>query len=406
MIEKLHGVLTERELLGKLINDPDSLAKLDRLQEKHFYSRANQVIYSAIKNLNNDGKIPDLLAVTDSLKRSGDLERVGGAYYLTGLIEGIVSSATIAQDENRLIQYWQRRELYTGLIDLANQLETLDIANVEGDILNLLERVESSRSGTFRILVDVANDYLIEYDKEKSGNDYRLVTGFKDLDGIFCGFRPGDLMYLAGATSSGKTALALGISYRLISQRIPVGYISLEMSSVQIFHRLVLETGHNGATATAKIADLPFFINDSGEGIIGRILSQANLLVRRHKIRLLILDHLQLVSGNGENRNQELTAISGALKRFAVRNKIAILGLSQLNRKGADDIPKLEHLRDSGALEQDADYVLLLYRDRTAKSDDSNIAYLDLAKNRHGKTGQFRLTFLDGVFKDFTRDAI
>jgi len=399
MLEKLHCDYTERELLGKLIIDPDSFSRLDKLQTKHFYSKINQVIYSGIESINNSGQTPDLITVSDYLRKSGDLESIGGTYYLSGLVENIISSVTIKQDENRLIDYWQRREIYCGLSRLINQVDSYELSSIEADVFSLLENVEADKGVGFQKLSAVASKFLTEY---MSGCNSQLKTDFIDLDNLFGGFKSGDLMYLAGATSSGKTALALGISYHLINKQIPVGYISLEMSGLQLFRRLVLETGLDAENATKKLAELPLYIDDSGEGNIGRILSRANLLIKRHKIQLLILDHLQLTSGKGETRNQELTAISGALKRFAVKNKIAVLGLSQLNRKGSDDIPKLEHLRDSGALEADADYVLLLYRPRRAESKiEQNTAYLDLGKNRHGGTGQFRLTFLEGVFKNY-----
>jgi len=405
MLEKLKDILTERELLGKLLFNPDSFARLDRLQEKHFADPKHRVIYSAIVGLNTAGQTPDILTVTDWLRKSGDLKKVGGAYYLTGLNEDIISSATICQDQDRLIEYWQRRELYTRLGQLLPRLEQADLSEIKAEVFTMLESVETSnRHRDFRNLMEIASDYVSEYDMRLAGNEVSLKTGFKELDKFFEGLKPGDLMYLAGATSSGKTALALGICYNMIRAGIPVGYISLEMTGNQLFDRLILETGKEIIPATSYLANYPLYIDDSGDGNIGSVLSRTSLLVKRYKIRLVVVDHLQLVAGRGETRNQELTAISGSLKRFAVRNRIAILGLSQLNRKGADDIPRLEYLRDSGSLEQDADYVLLLHRPRRAETEaERNTAYLDLAKNRHGKTGQFRLTFLDGIFKDYER---
>lgn len=406
MLEKLKDIETEREIIGKLLYDPDSFARLDRLQDKHFADPKHRVIYSAIVGLNTEGKIPDELAVIDCLKKSGDLERIGGAYYLTGLIEGIVSPATISQDESRLIEFWQRRELYTRLGQLLPRLEQADLSEIKAEVFTMLESVETSnKHRDFRNLTDIASEFLTDYDKRQAGNEVSLKTGFKDFDKFFEGLKPGDLMYLAGATSSGKTAFALGVCYNLVRAEIPVAYISLEMSGNQLFARLILETGKEIIPATSYLANYPLYIDDSGDGNIGSVLSRTSLLIKRYKIRLVVIDHLQLVTGKGETRNQELTAISGSLKRFAVRNRIAVLGLSQLNRKGADDIPRLEHLRDSGALEQDADYVLLLHRPRYAKTEaERNTAYLDLAKNRHGKTGQFKLTFLDGTFRNYEDD--
>ncbi|MDD5541410.1 MAG: DnaB-like helicase C-terminal domain-containing protein [Candidatus Marinimicrobia bacterium] len=404
MIEKFRDLETERELLGILLFDPDSFARLEWLQDKHFSDPNHRVIYQAIVGLNAECKTPDELAVIDRLKKSGDLEKVGGSYYLTGMTEGVISSATIHQDEIRLIEYWQRREIYTRLGELLPRLETADLQEIKSEVFSVLETIETGiKHRDFRNFMDVASDYLAEYDRRMAGKDNRLKTGFIGLDNLIEGFKPGDLMYLAGATSSGKTAFALGVCYNLIRVGIPVGYVSLEMTGNQIFNRLVLETGKDIIPATSFLANCPLYVDDSGDGNIASILSRANLLIRRYKIRLLVVDHLQLVTGKGESRNQELTAISGSLKRFAIKNQVAVLGLSQLNRKGVDDVPKLEHLRDSGALEQDADYVLLFYRDRNAKElTERNTAYFDLAKNRNGETGLFRLTFLDGIFKNFS----
>jgi len=403
MMEKLRDVETEKQLLGKLLYDPDSFSRLDHLQDCHFSDPKHRVIYSAIVGLNTEGKMPDMLAVIDRLKKSGDLENIGGAYYITGLTEGIISSATIGQDENRLIEYWQRRELYTRLNELLPRLENADLADVKVEVFGVLEGLETNtKHRDFRNLTDIASDYLTEYDRRLAGKDNRLKTGFIELDNLFEGFKPGDLMYLAGATSSGKTAFALGVCYNLIRSGVPVGYISLEMSGNQLFNRLILETGKDIIPATSFLAGCPLYIDDSGNGSIASILSRANLLIKRHKIRLLVVDHLQLVTGKGDNRNLELAFISGSLKRFAIKNQLAILGLSQVNRKGADDIPKLDHLRDSGALEQDADYVLLLHRPKL--DVDQNLAYFDLAKNRHGKTEKFILTFHDGVFKGLPKE--
>ena len=407
MLEKLQCAETERALLGKLLLDPDTISKLDWLKAEHFYQKKHQIIYAAIEAINLDGKTPDVLTVVNYLKQSGDLQAVGGAYYITGLVEGVPSAATIVQDESRLIEYWKRRTLYVDLTGLLDRIEQSDTANLESEIVSILERVESDRSGGFEKLERVADQFLIDYDAERSGKMQIIKTGLLDLDRLFGGFKGGDLMYLAGATSAGKTAFAIGVTNRLIRAGVAVGYVSLEMSAVQLFRRLILESESTDVVGvTPEIAGLPLFIDDSGDGNIGRILTKANLLVKRHSIRLLVIDHLQLVScRNGETRNQELTAISGALKRFAVKNRIAVLGLSQLNRKAGDDLPKLEHLRDSGALEQDADYVLFIYRPHRIEGDfKKNTAFLELAKNRHGKTGQFKLTFLEGIFRNHTNN--
>ena len=333
MMEKLQCADTERALLGKLLFNPDAISKLDRLKAEHFYQKKHQIIYAAIEAINLDGKTPDVLTVVNCLKLSGDLQAVGGAYYITGLVEGVPSAATIVQDESRVVEYWKRRTLYVDLMGLLGGIEQGDTANLESEIVSILERVESDRSGGFEKLEKVADQFLIDYDAERSGKTQIIKTGFLDLDRLFGGFKGGDLMYLAGATSAGKTAFAIGVTNRLIRAGVAVGYVSLEMSAVQVFRRLILETESADAVSiTPEIAGLPLFINDSGDGNIGRILTKANLLVKRHNIRLLIIDHLQLVScRNGETRNQELTAISGALKRFAVKNRIAVLGLSLIH---------------------------------------------------------------------------
>lgn len=413
----LHDEQTERVLLGKLLSDPESLAKIDGLSIDDFHSTFGKIIYAAIVNLTKEGQTADLLAVVNYLKTSGDLEKIDGAYFLTGLTEGVISSALIKQDMDRLIEYSNKRRVYFALTSGITSLESgAGLAEVTESILSAFQESEHKDGGTFKPISDATGGLLDELDALMAGKSAVIPTGFCDLDNKIEGLRPSDVIIIGAKTSIGKTLFALNVALHVLKSGFPVGLISLEMSKNQIARRLICvnEKIDSSQIRPKKIAaiyqqylkgienlqKLPLYFQDLPSGKAFRILTAAEYLVKIRGIRLLIIDHLQLLSGGrSETRNLELGEISRAIKLFALKNKIPVMVLSQMNRRSGDSgMPSLSELRDSGSIEQDADVCLLLNRVSEVQKDGTKaeILKVKVAKNRHGPTGELDLLcFLD-----------
>ncbi|MDD5764653.1 MAG: DnaB-like helicase C-terminal domain-containing protein [Candidatus Marinimicrobia bacterium] len=416
-LTNLHDEPTERALLGKLINDPESLARIDGLSVDDFYSDFGKIIFSAIQNLTKNGKSADLLAVSNYLKSSGDLQKIGGDFFLTGLGEYFVSSGLIAQDAERLIDLANRRRVYFALTSGVQNLETgSGLPEVTESVLSALQETEHKDGGSFRPISEATDRLIDELDVVMAGKSTVIPTGFYDLDALIEGLRPSDVIIIGARTSAGKTLFALNVALHVLKSGFPVGLISLEMSKNQIARRLICasekidvskirprriddDTYKRYLHGIEKLQALPLFIQDLSSGRAFQILTQVEYLVKMRGIRLLIFDHLQLMnSGKSETRNLELGEISRAIKLFALKNQIPVMVLSQMNRKSGDSgMPNLSELRDSGAIEQDADIVLLLNRVSEATTNGmKDFLQVKVGKNRHGQTGEITLNvFLD-----------
>lgn len=406
---------TEQDLIGQLLLDPEAFGRLENLKPDHFYSNNLASVYKTIEQINSNGQRADVLTVMDRLKRAGQLDKIGGAVFLTDLQEQAVSSATINQSESRLIEYYRKRTIDSTLKDISTRLEKSNSDEIESEILASLQRLELSNSGGFRKVEALCHDFLNDLDEQKSSS---IKSGFYEFDRLTGGLKPGDYTIIAASTSMGKTSLALNMAANIAKSGLPIGFVSLEMTGLQLLRRLIFsQAGISGndkleksdydkiVKSTAEISTLPLFIDDSGCNDFGRLLARISLLIRRHKIKILIIDYIQLLHFRGDTRNLEIQAISGAIKQLALREKISVIALSQLNR-GVDGFPKLSNLRDSGSLEQDADQVLFIYRPEQLgikeynNESTANIAFCGLAKNRHGMTGNFKLRFENATFKN------
>lgn len=411
----LFSLETEQDLIGQLLLDPEAFGRLENLKADHFYSGNLAIIYKAIEQINAEGKTADLLTVQDRLKQSGQLDKIGGTVFLVDLQESAVSSAMINQSESRIIEYYKKRTLDRILKDISTRLEKSSSDEIESEIMAALQRLELPNSGGFRNAEDLCHEFVNSLDEKSTA----IQTGFYEFDRLTGGLKPGDYSIIAAATSMGKTSLALNMAFNISNSGIPIGIISLEMTGVQLIKRLIFtQAGISDnkltksdydriAKATGKIAPLPLFIDDSGCNDFGRLLARIALLIRRFKIKVLIIDYIQLLHFRGDTRNLELQAISGAIKQLALREKISVIAISQLNR-ATDGFPKLNNLRDSGSLEQDSDRVLFIYRPeqlglKTYEGESTaNLAFCGLAKNRHGKTGNFKLRFENANFENLT----
>jgi replicative DNA helicase len=422
-----HNLEAERSVLGAILvhNDAFNLAA-QVINEKDFFRDAHRRIFDKMIALNERSAAIDFVTLKEELARAGDLDEVGGPAYIASLADG-VPRATNVEYYARIVK---EKSTLRNLIYAANRiLTTAYEAEQEPEII--LDEAESS-------IFSVADDRLKagfvpmrdlvkeSFPKiEQLFEQKRLVTGtptgFVDLDEMTRGLQPGDLIIIAARPSMGKTSLVLNISqYVAVQPGMTVGFFSLEMSKESLFIRLLtseaqidshrLMSGAIGqkdygriSHALESLSAMQLFIDDTANIGVMEMRAKARRLQAEHGLSLLVVDYIQLMSGRGrfENRTLELAAISRSLKGLAKELRVPIVVLSQLSRAPearSDHRPQLSDLRESGALEQDADVVALIYRDDVYNKDPNNenagIAELILAKQRNGPTGIVKLAFL------------
>jgi len=422
----------ERGALGCLLLDAARVLDLCRQQQVSaaaFYLRHHQELFDAIEAMVNDNRPVDLLTVGDRLRDLGQLESLGGPAYLEQLVD---SSPTSAHAEY-YIGLVHQKYLLRLMIDQARATVEMCYAAEEdaGQILNKAEQavfeLSTLRRQKTAPWADLVQDgmakiaHIIDSGKSITG----LATGFADVDRLTLGLQPGELVILAARPSMGKTALALNIAENIAlarEGRHPVAVFSVEMSAEQLVRRMICSRARVSAHKLSRgyvskeqhgslvqAADVlrkaPIFIDDSGGLEVLELRSRARRLKRKYDVELIIVDYLQLLhypERAREGRQLETAAISSALKAMAKELNVPVLCLSQLSRAPeqrdkTSGVPRLSDLRDSGAIEQDADVVFLLRRPRMYADDpdhdDERLAVLDLAKQRNGPTGEIRLNF-------------
>jgi replicative DNA helicase len=422
-----HNLEAERSVLGAILvhNDAFNLAA-QVINEKDFFRDAHRRIFDKMIVLNERNAAIDFVTLKEELSRSGDLDDVGGPAYIASLADG-VPRATNVEYYARIVK---EKSTLRNLIYAANKILT-NAYEAEQEPEIILDEAESS-------IFSVADDRLKagfvpmrdlvkeSFPKiEQLFEQKRLVTGtptgFVDLDAMTRGLQPGDLIIIAARPSMGKTSLILNISqYVAVQPGMTVGFFSLEMSKESLFIRLLtseaqidshrLMSGAIGqkdygriSHALESLSAMKLFIDDTANIGVMEMRAKARRLQAEHGLSLLVVDYIQLMSGRGrfENRTLELAAISRSLKGLAKELHVPIVVLSQLSRAPearSDHRPQLSDLRESGALEQDADVVVLIYRDDVYNKDPNNensgIAELILAKQRNGPTGIVKLAFL------------
>ncbi len=428
----------EESVLGAIMIDEDALINtIDRLRPEHFYKPENQEIFNAIYSLNAEGSDVDIMTVGDKLKKRGMFEAVGGSYKLSTLIDRVASAAHIETYVKILAEKYIQREL----IRVATQ--TLHNAYREtADILELLDETETnflaindsnfnSSEKSLSVLSEMAIKE-IEAAQLSDSNTIGLPSGFNELDNITGGFQPGQLIILAARPAMGKTAFALNIA-RNISSLFgkSVAIFSLEMTALELMMRLIssgaevegqrLKRGEQMSTQelervkeiARELGNGRVYIDDNPGLNIMELKAKCKRMKKAHNIEMIFIDYLQLMSGSdtrNTNREQEIAYISRQLKGLAKELGIPILALSQLSRaveqRGGSKEPMLSDLRESGAIEQDADIVMFIYRpEYYGEMEDGNgstqgIAYINVAKNRAGSINKARLGF-QGRFVKF-----
>lgn len=422
----------EEVILGALLLEQDCYYEIaDILTEELFYKEQHGKVAKAIINLKDNGNKVDILTVTQELKRTGDLEMVGGAYFVSSLTNRVASSANIEFHARLLQEKYALRETIrssTELIRGAYQ-DAADFSDVigkwESDLQHLTDKLFMTKTTSLKQL----DEHLLRDNSIMNSNSTAVVgvpTGYSEMDIVTGGWQPSDLIILAARPGMGKTALMLCYARNTALQGLPVALFSLEMSALQLYKRMVSQetwipleqltkVGMDPATEAlynkekAKLLAMPLHIDDSPNLNIFDLKSKCRKLKREKKIKLIIIDYIQLMSGVGNfsgNREQEVSQISRSLKLLAKELEIPIIALSQLsrqveNRPGGGKKPQLSDLRDSGSIEQDADMVQFIYRPEYygMQVNDKNESVVGkaeviIAKNRHGATTDVSLRWV------------
>ena len=416
------NIEAEESILGGILLDPKALSKIsDSLIPEAFYVTTHQDIYRAALALQEKKKPTDLMTVSSWLQDNHLLDQIGGMPRLIQLIDRTVSAANIDRYAELVMEKYMRRQLISTsgeIIELARDT-TLDLENIFDESEQKIFRLTQKRPQDGLIFL---GDTLIETFNEIERRQETttlpgIETQFYDLDAMTSGLQPSDLIIIAGRPSMGKTSFALNIAYNIAQQNLPVAVFSLEMSKEQLTQRLLssethiesnrirsarlsqndLEKVFNGLD---KLLKLPIYIDDTPNLTVSQMRSQVRRLQTEKKgqIGLVLIDYLQLMGEGGDNRVQELSKITRSLKALAREINAPVIALSQLSRaveSRNNKRPMMSDLRESGALEQDADLIMMLYRDEYYNPDslDRGVAEVIITKHRNGPTGTIKLLF-------------
>ena len=423
----------EQSVLGSLLIDKDAITKIaDIVTPDDFYKDIHGMIFEAMLDLYERRDPVDVVSLSNMLTEKGKIDTIGGRSFLASLANAVPTSAHVVSYAHIV----QKKATLRRLLEVASEITEIGYQETE-DVNELLDKAEQSLFGVsqkylkqnfipIKSILTEAFDRIDDLHRD-SGKLRGIPTGFTDMDGILAGLQKSDLVVLAARPSVGKTSLALDIVRQIaIKSKTSVGIFSLEMSKEQLVDRLLcaqaevdlwkMRTGKlsedtdfsNIGHAMGELSEAPIFIDDSASSNIMEIRTKARRLQSEHNLGLIVLDYLQLMQGDSrsDNRVQEISMITRSLKGIARELNIPILALSQLSRaveaRGGDRRPMLSDLRESGAIEQDADTVLMLFRPEFYEGEDSEnagIAEVIIAKQRNGPTGTIKLAFL----KEYTR---
>ena len=424
------NVDAEQSILGAVLLENSALSKaLEVIVEEDFHRGAHRTIFAGMVELSERNEVVDQITLTELLKTKGQLEQVGGAAYVAELVQAVPSASNIRHH----CKIVREKSLLRGLIRVATDVVSkgYDELVESGDLLEYAER-EIFRLGQGRVdrsfvaMHQIVKESVELVDRLFSRKERitGVPTGYRVIDDVTAGLQPSDLIIIAGRPSMGKTSLALGIAeYAAIRANLTVGIFSLEMSQAQLVLRMLssqafldshaLRTGQltpedwrSLCDAADRLERARIFIDDSGGLTVQQMRSKARRLKAEQGLDLLIIDYLQLMQGHSraESRQQEISDISRSLKAFAKELDIPVLALSQLSRAVENrkpPIPVLADLRESGAIEQDADIVMFIYRDEVynPETEEKGLADILIRKHRNGPTGDRQLTFQERYAK-------
>lgn len=422
----------ERAILGALLIEQEAYMQVSEiLKPTTFYEKRHQIIYEAIQRLNFEQKPVDILTVTSQLEKTGDLEEAGGPFYLTELSQMVYSSAHIEYHARIIADKAMARQLIT--ITSEIQTKAFDPTQAADELMQEMEgRVfELSQTNQKRDVVQIDSVINEAYDMlqkaaQRTDGMSGIPSGFTKLDKMTAGWQASDLVILAARPAMGKTAFSLSMAKNIaVDQQIPTAFFSLEMSKVQLVNRLMsnvceitgdkLRTGKLAPyeweqldSNIRRLYGAPLYIDDTPSLSVFELRTKARRLAREHGVRIIMIDYLQLMNASGmsfNSRQEEVSVISRSLKGLAKELNIPILALSQLNRgvenrPDDDKRPQLSDLRESGAIEQDADIVTFIHRPeyyhiyQDAQGRDLHgRAEIIIAKHRNGSVGDVLLNF-------------
>lgn len=416
--------------LGAMLLDDEAIAvAVELLSVDSFYNDAHKKIFGVICGLYAQNKAVDLITITDELKKAGSLEAVGGASYLAELANAVPA----AVNARHYVSIVKEKSVLRSLINSSTRILSLcyesqgNVDEVLDHAEQLIFEVSDKKAHTTALhLKEIIKDSIETIDRlyQKKAHVTGVPTGFVDFDLKTAGLQPSDLIVIAGRPSMGKSALALGIAeYAGITAKVPIALFSLEMSKEQLVQRMLcahakvdankVRTGYLSpadwprlTAAAGKLSEAPIFIDDTPAISVMELRAKARRLKANHDIQLMVLDYMQLMRGSSgvESRQQEISEISRSLKALARELNVPLIAISQLSRaveSRTDHRPQLSDLRESGAIEQDADVVVLILREEyyNPTPENQGIAEVIIAKQRNGPVGSMKLTFI----KEYTR---
>lgn len=419
-----HNIEAEQSLIGSMFISEDAITlAMEKLEPLDFYKEAHRLVFETIMELYAQGEPADPITVAEHLRGKGVLDQIGGKSYIHTLVN-VVPTAANAKYYAEIVE---KGAVLRSLIRAATEVVSLGYESPE-DVEQLIDKAESLIFGVsqkrisekFAHVKELLAESFEQIEKlyEKKAQVTGIPSGYTDLDNMTSGFHPSDLIVVAARPSMGKTSLALGIAQNVaLNERVPVAIFSLEMSRYQLVQRFLCSQAKVDAqalrsgslreddwpklsNAVGRLADAPIYIDDTANITIMEVRAKARRLMARQKLGLIIVDYLQLMQGGlrKENRQQEISEISRALKILGRELNLPVIAVSQLSRaveQRPDKRPLLADLRESGAIEQDADLVVFIYRDEyyNPDSDDKGVAEIHISKHRNGPTGTIRLAF-------------
>jgi replicative DNA helicase len=435
------NVEAEQSILGGILIENEALHKvMEILTVDDFYRDAHQMIFNAMLDLLERGEPADLITLMNELRKLNQLDSIGGASYLASLTDSVPTAANIEY----YAKIVKEKAILRKLIQTSTEIITKSYEDRE-DVEELLDEAEQSIfeisenrvKPSFYPIKKIVKDSFEIFQRlyEKKELVTGIPSGFKELDRMTAGFQPSDLIIVAGRPSMGKTAFCVNLAqYAAIENKIPIAIFSLEMSKEQLVIRMFCSEAHVEGNrlrtgflnesdwpkltiAAGNLSEAPIFIDDSPALSVLELRAKARRLKGEHGLGMLIVDYLQLMRGRMkvESRQQEISEISRSLKALAKELNIPVIAVSQLSRKTEErtgNRPQLSDLRESGAIEQDADLILFLYRDEVYNRDPDNPnrgkAEIIIGKQRNGPIGKIDLAFWDKftTFKDLYKGDV